>query len=200
MLLQSKIRQTRTAVPIGVVQASGTFRKTASLASGCLGLKTFGRGVRGYHILKPEHLLYWLGPAIFEVEARGSVIWQDDKGVAEQARLVRRLDTWNKQTARLFACDRAEAVVHLTKDKRCDDAIRIARRFAFGLATKEELAAARNEARNAEHDAVTNIAEIAARAAAWGTESARAKAAQTRRLFQYLRREVDLEAIRRSVE
>src|SRR5579885_2912069 len=69
----------------------------------------------GYHVLKPEMLLYWLGPVIFEVEVHGAEIWQDDKGVVEQARLVRKLSAWNEQTARLLACDYAEAVVHLAK-------------------------------------------------------------------------------------
>src|SRR5579885_1423131 len=64
----------------------------------------------GYHVLKPEMLLYWLGPVIFEVEVHGAEIWQDDKGVVEQARLVRKLSAWNEQTARLLACDYAEAV------------------------------------------------------------------------------------------
>lgn len=76
----------------------------------------------GYHILKREHVVRWLGPAIFEVEVRGDVVWTDNKGVAQQARLVRKLETWNDKTARLFACDCADAVRHLMKDKRSTDA------------------------------------------------------------------------------
>ena len=121
----------------------------------------------GYHILKREHVVRWLGPAIFEVEVRGDVVWTDDKGVAQQARLVRKLETWNDKTARLFACDCADAVRHLMKDKRSTDAIDVARRFANGLATQEELAAAAWDAAGA-----------AARDAA--------RDAQTANLFEYL--------------
>lgn len=146
---------------------------------------------RGYHVLKPEMLVKWLGPAIFEVEVRGAEVWEGDKGAVEQARLIRRLERWNDQTARLFACDCAESVVHLVKDERSVNAMRVARRFAFGLASKEELAAARAAAWDAAGDT--------ARAAAWDTARAAAGAAQTKRLFEYLEGKVNLEAIRRSV-
>src|SRR2546425_280953 len=36
---------------------------------------------RGYHVLKAEMLVKWLGPAIFSVEGRGAEVWQADKGV-----------------------------------------------------------------------------------------------------------------------
>ena len=122
----------------------------------------------GYHILKREHVVGWFGPAIFEVEVRGDVVWDNDKGVAQQARLVRKLETWNDKTARLFACDCADAVRHLMKDKRSTDAIDVARRFANGLATQEELAAA---------EAAAWAAAWAAAHAAWAAwDAARAAA------------------------
>ena len=163
----------------------------------------------GYHILKREHVVGWLGPAIFEVEVRGDVVWADDKGVAQQARLVRKLETWNDKTARLFACDCADAVRHLM-NKRSTDAIDVARRFANGLATQEELAAAeaaaraaagaaaraaaraatgaaaRAAARDAAGDAAWAAAWDAARAAAEAAAWAAARAAQTANLFEYL--------------
>ena len=158
---------------------------------------------RGYHVLKPEMLIQWLGPAIFEVETRGKEIWQDNKGVAEQARLVRRLERWNDQTERLFACDCAEAVVKLAKDERSANAIRVARRFAFGLATGTERDAARAAARDAAWDAARAAARDAAWAAAWDAAWAAARAAagdaawaaawaaerdwQTKRLLRYLK-------------
>jgi len=130
----------------------------------------------GYHVLKAEHLVQWLGPAIFEVEIRGEAVWQEDKGVVQEARLVRKLTTWNEKTARLFACDCADAVRHLMKDKRSTDAIDVARRFALGKATKEELAAARNAAWDA------------AGTAAGTARNARdaARDTQTKNLFEYL--------------
>lgn len=174
--------------------------------------------VCGYHILKPEMLLGWLGPAIFEVEVRGDVIWQSDKGVASEARLVRRLDTWNEQTARLFACDCAESVVHLANDKRSVEAIRVSRRYAFGLASASELDAACDAARGAPRgaawDAAKDAARGAAKDAAWDAARAAAWAAgdaawyaawyaawdaHTKRLFEYLNGQVDLEEIRRKV-
>src|SRR5271166_3837397 len=118
--------------------------------------------VSGYHILRAKDLVHWLGPAIFEVEVRGEILFADDKALTQQARLVKRFMTWNDRTARLFACDCADAVRHLMKDKRSTDAIDIARRFANGAATKEEF------------DAAWAAAEAAARAAAW--EAARAAA------------------------
>ena len=147
--------------------------------------------VRGYHALKRDMLVRWLGPAIFEVEVDGKGTWLEDKGVFSRARLIRRLENWNDQTARLFACDCAEAVAHLSKDKRGEDAILIVRRYAFGLVGEKELAAARD----------TAWALTAARTAAWaaaraGAARAAARASQTERLFEYLEGRVDLEEMK----
>src|SRR5271166_2226126 len=133
----------------------------------------------GYHILRAKDLVRWLGPAIFEVEVRGEILFADDKAVTQQARLVKRFMTWNDRTARLFACDCADAVRHLMKDKRSTDAIDIARRFANGAATKEELAAAEAAARAAAREADAEAAawEAAREAAAWAAREAAAEAA-----------------------
>ena len=71
------------------------------------------------------------------------------------------------KAARLFACDMAASVVHLTNDARCDTAIAVARRFAHGTATSDELAAAWAAAWDAAWAADGNAAWAAARAAAW---------------------------------
>jgi hypothetical protein len=76
--------------------------------------------------------------------------------------------------ARLFACDCAEAVLHIYEkqfpdDKRPRDAVRVSRAFAEGKATRDELAAARAAAWDA--------ARAAARAAAWDAARAAARAA-----------------------
>ena len=131
----------------------------------------------GYHILKREMVVQWLGPAIFEVEVRGEVQWQADKGIAQEARLVRRLTRWNDRTARLFACDCADAVRHLMKDKRSTEAIDVARRFANGKATKEELASAWSAAWAATRDAAGAAARAATRAAARDAAGDAARAA-----------------------
>ena len=82
---------------------------------------------------------------------------------------------------RHFACDAADDVRHLMIDDRSLNAIDVARRFADGLATEEELTAAWYAARAAAGDAAGNAAGAAARAAA----GAAAGYAQMQRLFKY---------------
>jgi len=99
---------------------------------------------RGYHVCEGEQILNWLNAELYEVEIRGEQIREDDKIVAQQARLVRRITTWNTRTARLFACDCAEHVLHLfeekyPEDKRPAEAIAVARRHARGEATEAGL-------------------------------------------------------------
>ena len=106
---------------------------------------------RGYHLCRPEHLSQWLGPAIYEAEADGEVQEKPDKVVARQARLLRRVETWNSRTQRLFAADCAEHVLHLWEarypsDMRPRHTIAVARRYARGEATVDELHAAADDA------------------------------------------------------
>jgi len=163
---------------------------------------------RGYHVCRRGQLVDWLGPEIYEVEVRGARINEHDKTVAEQARLIRRLDNWTKRTARLFACDCAERAVSRigNPDPRSVEAISVARRYAAGQATHKDLAAAWDAAWDAAGDAAGDAARgaawaaaraaaraatrDAARAAAWAAASIGARANegrwQTRRLFEYL--------------
>jgi len=106
-----------------------------------------------------EQLLEWLGPAIYEAEYEGERLDGNDKAVVRRARIIRKLDTWNERTVRLFACDCAERVLHLYEEKYSDDkrprhAIEIARRYVNGEVSRDELyaawAAARAAARAAE--------------------------------------------------
>jgi hypothetical protein len=83
--------------------------------------------------------------------------------------------------ARLFACDAAESVLHIFERQRPDDrrpreAIRIARRFANGQATRQELDAAGAAAWAAAGDAAWAAAGDAAWAAAG--DAARAELAE----------------------
>ena len=78
---------------------------------------------------------------------------------------------------RHFACDAADDVRHLMIDDRSLNAIDVARRFADGLATEEELTAARAAAWDA--------ARAAAGAAAGDAAGAAAGDAQMQRLFKY---------------
>ena len=136
---------------------------------------------RGYHVVTLAQLPAWLGPTIYEVEVRGDRIDQADKVVVSKARLVRRLD-WSKKSARLFAADCAERVLPIfekyhPKDTRPRDAIAVARRFANGEATHDELAAAGAAALAAARDAARAAARDAACAAGWAAAWAAAGAA-----------------------
>ena len=130
----------------------------------------------GYHLIDALHLVEWLGPTIYEAEgdAKGELV-KDGKHCVHTARLLRKLVTWNERTARLFACDCAEQALPVYEQYRSSGkaprhAIEIARRFADGKATKEELAAAWAAARAAAGDAAGDAAGV------W----------QTQRLFEYL--------------
>ena len=106
---------------------------------------------RGYHFVNIEQLPQWLGPTLYEIEVRGQIIHQADKSVAEQARLIRKVETWNDKTLRLYAADCAERVLGLyekqyPKDDRPRKAIQAARDFANGLITKDAAAKAATNA------------------------------------------------------
>src|SRR5208282_6231935 len=96
---------------------------------------------RGYHFVNIEQLPHWLGPTLYEIEVRGQIIHEAYKSVAEQARLIRKVETWNDKTLRLYAADCAERVLGLyekqyPRDDRPRKAIQAARDFANGLITK----------------------------------------------------------------
>jgi hypothetical protein len=131
---------------------------------------------RGYHFVNIEQLPQWLGPTLYEIEVRGQIIHQADKSVAEQARLIRKVETWNDKTLRLYAADCAERVLGLyekqyPKDDRPRKAIQAARDFANGLINKDaayDAADAAFTASAAAHIATytaTNAANAAASAA-----------------------------------
>lgn len=127
----------------------------------------------GLHLCRLDDLLEWLGPAIWLAQVPDGVeeIACPDKVVVRTARLERRLTTWNRRTARLFACDCAEHVLPINPDPRCITAITVARRFVDGKATEATLAAARFAARDAIWGRwaciLPSAAAAAARAATW---------------------------------
>ena len=140
----------------------------------------------GYHILKREQVILWLGPEIWEVEVDGEIIKDTEKCLVRKARLTKQLKNWNERTARLFAADCAEFVLPLfekkyPKDNRPRLAIQAARDFANG-----KIGDARDAARDAEAATwaakaiwaakATRAAAGAARAAAGAAEAARAAA------------------------
>jgi len=132
----------------------------------------------GYHICRREDLVNWLDEAIFEVEFKGEIIEGDGKCVVRKARLVRKLDTWNEKTARLFAADCAERVLPIFEREYPDDdrprkAIQAARDFVDGKISRDELYAA-------------GEAGYVAASAAWSAAGDSERAWQTGKLFEYL--------------
>ena len=130
---------------------------------------------RGYHFVSIEQLPQWLGPTLYEIEVRGQVIHQADKSVAEQARLIRKVETWNDKTLRLYAADCAERVLGLyekqyPKNDRPRKAIQAARDFANGLINKDAADAAADAANAAAYTAAN--AAYAAKAAAYAADAA----------------------------
>jgi hypothetical protein len=70
-------------------------------------------GTRGYHLCRPQDLPNRLGPVIYEAEWRGEQLDTPAGALVREARLVRRLPTWDQSTAWMFACDCAEHVLPL---------------------------------------------------------------------------------------
>jgi hypothetical protein len=188
----------------------------------------------GIHLCRRDDLIHWLGPVICPVtdyDAEGMLI-AEDKVVARSATIGAPLTTWNETTARLLACDVAERAVRLywthQADTRPFDAIRVARRYAYGLATDTERDAAGDAAMDAAWDAAAAArdaawdaaaaaraaawdaamaaraaagdAAMAARDAAWDAARAAAWAGCTRRLWEYLDGIVTPESLRPTYE
>jgi hypothetical protein len=159
---------------------------------------------KGYHIVKAVDIPEWVKSdcEIYEVTPKGKVTYGDSKGICRSVRLVKRLE-WDDKIARSFACDCAERVLPIyekmfPKETRVRGCIKTSRKFIFGLATKQELAAAgaaagdaawaaaRDAARDAAGDAAGDAAWAAARDAAGAAAGAAEKKWQTARLLKYL--------------
>lgn len=89
---------------------------------------------------------------------------------------------YDDRTMRHIACDCAEGVLPIYEraypgDRRPRDAIAVARRYADGEATEEEMVAAGAAAWDAARAAARAAAEAAASAATWATARAAARAA-----------------------
>ncbi len=139
---------------------------------------------RGYHLCREENLCIWLNDEIYEAEGRGEFIRHDNnKDVFPEARLIKKLDSWNERTALLFAADCAEHVLDIFEkkypaDDRPRKAIQATRDFALGKIGAAAMAAARDAAWAAAGDAAGD----AAWDAAWDAERKR----QTEKLFVIL--------------
>jgi hypothetical protein len=133
----------------------------------------------GYHACKPEQILDWLNTEMYEVEYKTPPEGDDDKVWGTQIRFIRKIDTWNDRTARLFAvwCAREALKLVDKPDPRSVAACDVAERYATGEATREELSAARDAAWAAARDAAWEAAGAARDAA---------RDAQTKKLLEML--------------
>ena len=105
-----------------------------------------------------------------------------DSEIAAQDRVWVASYALSERDARLFACWCAEQVLGDDCDPRSRAAVDVARRYALGEATSEELSAARDAAWDAAWDAAGDAARDAARdaagAAAWAAWAAARDAAR----------------------
>jgi hypothetical protein len=106
---------------------------------------------RGLHLCEARDLIRWIGPTLWEVELdpSGDAVRHDDsKWAVSGARLVRRIEKWNDRNLRNFACDCAERALMRERwagrepAPASREAVRVARRYADGLANNLDLAAA----------------------------------------------------------
>ena len=136
---------------------------------------------QGYHLCEEQDLIHWLGEAIHPAKARGGIIRQGDKTVAESILIHRALPTWNERTMRHFAADCAEAVLPIYEKTGESSApqqvIYAARLFAEGEIGDADRAAAKNAAGAASWAAAGGAAWDAASAAASAAAGATASAA-----------------------
>ncbi|MBT9132469.1 MAG: hypothetical protein DDT33_00987 [Firmicutes bacterium] len=142
---------------------------------------------KGYHLCRTEDIIFWLDEEIYTAEGRGEFIRHDNnKDVFQQARLIRKIVTWNKKNARFFAADCAEHVLEIFErefpfDKRPRLAIEVAR----SSASEFSVVAWAAEAAAGEAEAAARAAAGEARAAARAAEAAE-RQWQTSKLMEYL--------------
>ena len=131
---------------------------------------------RGLHVCMVDDLIAWVrdGVTLWAVEVAGERIAHAGKVVVERARLLECIGPVSPVVLCLWACDCAERVAHVAGDVEpvCREAIRVARLAVMGLATHDQLAAARVAARDAARAVAGDAARSAARAAAWAAQSA----------------------------
>ena len=133
----------------------------------------------GYHFCANEsQLRQWIAPKCYEIEVRGNVLHDNEKSVAQEARLIREYTNWNEHAMRLFACDCAERVLHIYEakypsDKRVRNCIEGARDYANGKIPIEKIRELRAAAVTA-YAATAYAAAAAAGAAAHAAYAAHA--------------------------
>ena len=117
-----------------------------------------------------EKLLSSLNKAEADDEELSLLTILESNGLSDALWALRAVEGKDKEI-RLMACDFAESVVYLMKDERSVNAIKVSRNYANGIATKEELNAAKYFARAAAA-AARAAWNAAARAADWAAGAA----------------------------
>ena len=138
--------------------------------------------VSGYHACSANDLLEWLGWLefdLYEVELGDGIRKDTNKIVSNKIRFIRKIETWNDKTARLFACWCVKQIWHLLSDERSKHAVTIAEQYANGEASKKDMDAAWAAALAGFSTAAGFSAWAAASTgySAWAAASARAAAA-----------------------
>jgi hypothetical protein len=92
--------------------------------------------LNGIHVCRDDDLPYWIDDELWIIELRGEVETQDRMIIAEEGRLVARVDNWNRETATSFAeaCAvraRGTAVEALRSAGRNEDAAALERTVDF---------------------------------------------------------------------
>ena len=133
-----------------------------------------------------EKLLKNLGKTKADDEPLALTTILESNGIDDALWCLRAVDGHEREM-RLFAVDCARSVQHLMTDKRSRDALDVAERFANGLATQTELAAAdaawaaawtaADAAADAAWAAAWDVGWAAARVAAWAAAAAAGDAA-----------------------
>lgn len=59
--------------------------------------------VSGIHVCREEDLPYWIDDELWTIELRGEAVAHDRMIVAEEGRLLAKVETWNPETAASFA-------------------------------------------------------------------------------------------------
>ncbi len=141
----------------------------------------------GIHYCTEAQIIHWLHDEIWTIEVSGDFTDIGNKRVCGKASLIKQLDLWTPQSARLFAADCAADVQHLARGHRGAEAIRVARLFAIGEASQEQAAADAYYAADADADAYYAAdAAAGADAAAYYGGYAAARRWQTARLMKVL--------------
>lgn len=146
-------------------------------------IKTLEACRSGYHYTSFAYWRNHISHSLFVFEAHPDAVQRDggDKFVTQCGRLVAKVKTWNDENLRLFAADCAERVLGLFEmefpnDKCPRHVIEVARLYAMGGATRNQL---HDAFRNANMAAAgvsgtyrTRVARAAARAAASAANAA----------------------------